>query len=252
MTAASREYLRSLPARVGFFLALASAVAALAAGFGNRWEWWDYRVALSALSWCAYGALAAAGVSLVGAILARPGAGRRGFGWALLGLAVGLATFAVPALELRLARSLPRIHDVTTDTANPPRFIAVLPLRAHAPNSAEYGGPELAAQQRAAYPDIAPVTVTLPSERVFGVALDAAKAMGWQVVAAVPAEGRIEAVATTFWFGFKDDVVVRITPAAGGARVDVRSVSRVGVSDVGANAKRVRAYLARLKTALGA
>ena len=70
--------------------------------------------------------------------------------------------------------------------------------------------------------------------------------MGWQIVDANAREGRIEATATTFWFGFKDDVVVRIVPAPGGSRVDVRSVSRVGVSDVGANAKRVRDFLQKL------
>jgi len=66
------------------------------------------------------------------------------------------------------------------------------------------------------------------------------------VVDASAAEGRIEAVATTFWFGFKDDVVVRIAPASGGSKVDIRSVSRVGVSDVGANAERIRTFTQRL------
>jgi uncharacterized protein (DUF1499 family) len=70
--------------------------------------------------------------------------------------------------------------------------------------------------------------------------------MGWEVVAAVPAEERIEATATTFWFGFKDDIVVRITSADGGSRIDVRSVSRVGRGDVGTNAKRIKAYLAQI------
>jgi uncharacterized protein (DUF1499 family) len=70
--------------------------------------------------------------------------------------------------------------------------------------------------------------------------------MGWEIVAAEPASGRIEATATTFWFGFKDDIVVRVTPAEGGSRVDVRSVSRVGRSDVGTNAQRIEAYLTRI------
>ena len=74
-----------------------------------------------------------------------------------------------------------------------------------------------------------------------------ARDLGWEIVEASPSEGRIEATARTFWFGFKDDVVVRVTPSGDGSRIDVRSVSRVGKSDVGANAKRIRTYLERLQ-----
>jgi uncharacterized protein (DUF1499 family) len=80
-----------------------------------------------------------------------------------------------------------------------------------------------------------------------GSAVAAARAMGWEVVAADRASGRIEATDTTRFFGFKDDVVIRVQAAPGGSRVDVRSVSRVGGSDVGTNATRIRAYLARLR-----
>jgi uncharacterized protein (DUF1499 family) len=81
----------------------------------------------------------------------------------------------------------------------------------------------------------------------FTRALNAARDLGWQIVAAVPAEGRIEATDTTVWFGFKDDIVVRVTPTAGGSRIDVRSVSRLGQGDLGKNAARIRAYLQRLQ-----
>jgi uncharacterized protein (DUF1499 family) len=70
--------------------------------------------------------------------------------------------------------------------------------------------------------------------------------MGWQIVDANASEGRIEATDTTFWFGFKDDIVIRVAATSGGSRIDVRSVSRVGRSDVGTNAKRIRCYLKRL------
>jgi uncharacterized protein (DUF1499 family) len=70
--------------------------------------------------------------------------------------------------------------------------------------------------------------------------------MRWEVVAADAAAGRIEATATTPWFGFRDDIVVRIVPADGGSRVDVRSVSRVGKGDLGVNARRIREFLGRL------
>ena len=125
----------------------------------------------------------------------------------------------------------------------------MLPLRKDATNSADYGGPEIAAQQHAAYSDIQPLILSIPSQQAFSQALQAAEAMGWAIVATNPADGRIEATDTTFWFGFKDDIVVRIQAQGDGSRVDVRSVSRVGKSDVGTNAQRIRAYLRRLNRA---
>jgi uncharacterized protein (DUF1499 family) len=124
--------------------------------------------------------------------------------------------------------------------------VAVLAQRAGAANPAEYGGADVAAQQRTAYPDIRPVTLSDPPARAFERALAAARGEGWEIVAAVPAEGRIEATDTTRWFGFKDDVVVRVKPEGSGSRVDVRSLSRVGKSDVGKNASRIREYLRAL------
>ena len=106
----------------------------------------------------------------------------------------------------------------------------------------------MALAQRHAYPDIRPLFLPLAPPPAFDRALNAARAAAWEIVAADSASGRIEATATTRWFGFKDDVVVRIAPAASGSRVDVRSVSRVGQSDVGTNAKRIRDYLARLSS----
>ena len=87
----------------------------------------------------------------------------------------------------------------------------------------------------------------MPPDRALARAEAAARALGWKIVAAAPGQGRLEATATTRWFGFKDDVVVRVTPASGGSRVDIRSVSRVGKSDLGVNARRIRAFLAALR-----
>jgi uncharacterized protein (DUF1499 family) len=153
---------------------------------------------------------------------------------------------AVPASGLRRARALPPIHDVTTDPADPPAFVAVAARRAQSPNGVAYGGDSVAALQRRGYPELGPVQLALPPAAAFDRALAAARAMGWEVAAADAASGRIEATATTRWFGFKDDVVVRLRAAGAGTRVDVRSASRVGLSDVGANADRIRAYLGRL------
>jgi len=123
----------------------------------------------------------------------------------------------------------------------------VLPLREDAPNSAEYAGDSIAVLQRAAYPDVQPVQLTEAPGVAYTRALRAAESMGWTIVAADSLEGRIEATATTTWFGFKDDVVIRLRAEGAGTRLDVRSVSRVGRSDVGANAARIRAYVKALE-----
>jgi uncharacterized protein (DUF1499 family) len=140
-----------------------------------------------------------------------------------------------------------RIHDISTDTENPPQFVALRALRLTTFNGLDYGGEPVARIQKSAYPDIAPHLAAEPPARAFERALRAAKAMGWQVVASVPGEGRIEATATTRWLRFKDDVVVRVTPHGAGSRIDARSTSRMGRSDFGANAKRIRDYFRKLE-----
>ncbi len=237
---------------IGFGLAVAAGLTAAFAGFGSRWGWWHFRTGFMLLTVAAYGGLAAAALSLVGAFVARPSGPRRGFVLAIAGLALGLVVIGVPWQWIRTARAVPPIHDITTDLEDPPAFRVILPLRAAggASNSPDYGGPAIAAQQRAAYPTLGPAVLDLPPQQAFEQALAAARAMGWEIVEANATEGRIEATDTTFWFGFKDDVVVRVTPTERGgrpgSRIDVRSVSRVGKGDVGTNAKRIQAYLAKI------
>jgi uncharacterized protein (DUF1499 family) len=146
----------------------------------------------------------------------------------------------------RIARSVPPINDITTDTANPPVYVAVLPLRAGAPVSADYPGAETAAKQQSAYPDIRPVELNVAPDVAYARALDTARSFGWAIDATDAASGRIEATATTPWFGFQDDIVIRVSPTATGSRVDIRSHSRVGRSDLGTNAARIRAFIAKL------
>ena len=155
----------------------------------------------------------------------------------------------MPASWRLNARQLPVIHDLTTDTVQPPQFVAILPLRKDAPNPADYGGPEIAEQQKRAYPDLRTEVLDLPFGRAFDRALASARASGWRIVAAEPEQGRIEATDTTFWFGFTDDIVIRMASAGERTLLDIRSVSRVGKSDVGANARRIRSYLKRLRSA---
>ena len=169
----------------------------------------------------------------------------RARGVAALALLINVLVAASPLYMYWQAQHLPKIHDISTNSDNPPSFEAVLPLRKGARNAVAYPA-STAAEQRKGYPDIGPLTLPLAPQAAFERALQAARAMGWDVVAAAPEALRIEATDTTLLFGFKDDVVVRVTPQAQGSVVDVRSLSRVGGSDFGTNAKRVRAYLRRL------
>ncbi|MDX1660872.1 MAG: DUF1499 domain-containing protein [Gemmatimonadota bacterium] len=240
---------------IGFALAVIAAVAALAAGPGYRREAWDLGTAFTILKWAAYGGLAAAVVSLVGAVATRVGTRSRGIGLAMVGIVIGLVTAYVPWQWRQLAEEVPPIHDITTDTEEPPAFEAILPLRADAPNPSEYEGDSIARLQREAYPDVEPLVLDVPPDEAFLAALEAARETGWEIHAQQPPgdgdAGRIEATDTTFWFGFEDDVVVRVRPADEGSRIDVRSVSRVGRSDVGTNAERIRQYLTKIREAPG-
>lgn len=237
---------------LGFVLAVAAAVAAMLAGLGTRWGSWDFRTGFQILRWAVYAAIAGAGVSLIGLGLALKAPARRGILLALLGLAIGLVTVYVPWQWRRTAQRVPPIHDITTDLENPPAFEAILPLRASAPNLSEYGGDSIAVQQREGYPELGPLVLEAPKAEVFRLALQTAREMGWEIVDSDRDEGRIEATDTTLWFGFKDDVVIRVAgEAGGGTRVDVRSVSRVGRSDVGTNAARIREFLEKLAAARG-
>jgi uncharacterized protein (DUF1499 family) len=238
--------MRSLLVLIGFILAVLSGLAAFLSGFGSRWDWWHFRTGFVILRWAAYGGIAAALVSAAGVMVTRRGLMRPGFILSVCGLLIGIVVFGIPLSWWQIAKKVPLIHDITTDTENPPGFVSILPLRKEAPNPAEYGGSDIAAQQRRAYPDLAPVIIPLPSKQAFERAYRTARKIGWAIVDQNQAEGRIEATDTTRWFGFKDDIVIRVRPAATGSRVDVRSVSRVGRSDVGTNARRIRKYLKAL------
>lgn len=139
--------------------------------------------------------------------------------------------------------AVPAIHDISTDLQEPPMFDAVLAERGEFSNDLNLE-PHEAEQQQGAYPDVLPVTSTLAVEDAISRSVAVLEQMGMRVINVDIDAGRVEAVATTFWFGFKDDVVVRVRANNEGSRIDVRSVSRVGQSDLGANAERVRSFIA--------
>ncbi|MFT5718393.1 MAG: hypothetical protein ACI9T7_002600 [Oleiphilaceae bacterium] len=159
---------------------------------------------------------------------------------------ISLMPSAFVGAQLNMAASVPEIHDITTDTLNPPMYDEIIALRKNAPNSLvyEYQGSarKLAALQIAAYPDLKPLTSALSVNLAIKRAVDILKNQGLDVINVNAVKGIIEATATSFWYGFKDDVVVRIQATEQGSKIDLRSVSRVGRSDVGVNAIRIRTF----------
>jgi len=178
-------------------------------------------------------------LSLVGLWRTRARESRPGRGRAWVGLAAGLAAAAILARTAAVSLGLPAINDITTDPDDPPRFEAAREL---AGEDTTYPGESFARRQEAAYPDLAPIRLDAPPARALERAERAARELGWAVVDVEPEAGRLEAYDTSTIFRFVDDVVVRVRAAPeGGSRVDVRSRSRDGQGDLGANARRIRA-----------
>jgi len=181
--------------------------------------------------------------------------GLKGFGLALLAFVIGIALVTYPAYLGVKAYRLPPLSDITTDMVDPPRFEAIARLRPREANPVVYAGLSAAELQRATYPTIAPVqTASTPSE-LYEAALAVVTKRKWRIVdARAPQagrrEGRIEAVARTALMGFRDDVVIRIRPISGGARLDIRSASRYGQRDFGANAQRVLGLIEDIEEAV--
>lgn len=214
-------------------------------GFGQLTFTWGPRVLM--------GAAALGFVALLLALLVPP---RRGAGLALVALAIPLLGLGYAAYVRNAAQGIPPIHDISTDLDNPPAFSeSVVRARAAVANSNHLDllnkrtqdGRSFAELQRQHYPDIEAATAALAPDRAFDIALDVARGQGWSIGETNADTGVIEATATTFWYGFTDDIAIRVRPEGMGARVDARSVSRVGRSDLGANAKRLRPYLTALR-----
>ncbi len=249
-------------ALLSFAIAIVGVLVGLSAGVLYRLDIVELRTSLfTVLPYGAYIAAAGAALcalSIVVALVLYKGEFLAKSALPVMGLIAGGIAVYIPYAQQQLGASVPPIHDISTDTSNPPKFVAVLPLREadNAPNTAEYlveyeargtvlNVPE---EQKKGYPDIQPVELWgLSFYEAFDLALSAAERQGWTIVAADKEEGRIEAWDKTTFMGFVDDVVIRITPEGIGSIVDIRSVSRVGGSDVGKNAQRIRTYVDTLK-----
>ncbi len=223
------------------------AVTLVLSGFGTHVGWWGFRRGLAVLRWSAYAEAALVAISLAVCIVAFYRKSSAGLILSAVAFVIGVAAVSQPISMWMAFRTVPMIHDITTDTENPPSFDAVLSLRKDALNPATYGGAEIAAQQHNAYPDIVPLILEAPADIAFERSLSTARKLGWEIVRADAGLGIIEATDTTFWFKFKDDIVIRITEEGNTSRIDIRSLSRVGKSDVGTNAGRIRSFLAALR-----
>ena len=235
---------------VGLLVALASVVAMVFSGIGYRLDLYHFRIGFTILRWAFWFALAGAILSVAGLALAR-GRPRTTLIAAIAGAAIGMAAAYVPWSFKQTAESLPYIHDISTDTVNPPEFVAAVKLRKPGDHPVTYDGKEVADLQQKAYPDLATLTTPAPRDKVFEAAKAAIAQMGMHLVEADAAQGRIEANQTSLLYGFTDDMVVRVAGDAQGTKVDVRSKSRVGRSDLGQNARRIRTFLQKLNANLG-
>ncbi|GAB1262264.1 DUF1499 domain-containing protein [Aurantivibrio plasticivorans] len=247
------RWLGLLGGATGIILALicVSAPAGVWAGL------WDFRRGFSILRfvdswglWFVYSGLALMMLMLLTALISQP---RQPFlksgVFAAVGLALGVLAWMVPqSYRPTEGENIPAIHDITTNPESPLSFETIVALRGDSSNTLVYGGapgmtPEkLAMLQREAYPQIVPQTYAESANDTYQRALQVVESLGWEIVSTDEARARIEAVDTTFWFRFKDDVVIDIDPYDGGSVLNARSISRVGRSDVGKNAARLRTF----------
>lgn len=236
-------------ALIGMVVALASGLAMALSGFGYRLDLWHFRTGFAIIRWSFWIGAGAGVLALLGLILSR-GRPPKILAAALVGIAVGGVVTYIPWSWMQTLKSVPYIHDITTDIENPPAFVAVAALRTEGDHPVAYDGEEIGSQQRQAYPDITTQILVADKDKVFAAAEKTVRQMKLEVVEANAAEGRIEATHTSLFYGFKDDMVVRIVADGIGSRVDVRSKSRVGRSDLGQNAKRIRTFIRMLQANL--
>jgi hypothetical protein len=231
------------------------------AAFGTKWEFWGWHTGLEAMThvWGFRLLLAGLviGVVAAGLITAHALLARRRHGSWISALAVMLVAVAGIGWTIHLDRlqsAMPAILDISTDFIDPPHFSAAFASRhSSADASLVYAdktaadGQALPELQTRYYPQITSLHLDEPVELAFDRALEIARDDGWRIGTAARQAGMFEAGAESFWFGFRDDMVVRIRPdAAGGSVVDVRSLARQPAHDMGRNARRVAVFLEAL------
>jgi len=214
------------------------------AALGTRFDIWLFTTGLMLFALSMAGSLLIQVINAIWLLRKPVPATRSALRWASL---IALPPLVIIAIVLQgIAEGNPPIHNISTDTQEPPIFEQALVERGENSNPLEYSR-ELAATQSKAYPDLVPIISSLSPADAFERALAICKENGWHIYQQDSQRGLIEAADTTFWFGFKDDIAIRIRASDSGSKLDMRSVSRVGVSDMGLNAKRIRAFSASFK-----
>lgn len=233
-------------AKTFFYLSLICTVLFALSGYGYQWGFWGLGTGFTLLRYGAYAAIGLAVIQTTFFFFMKDS----GFSVKAMILTGFLLTLLISATAIYWqyrAQSVPPIHDISTDTQSPPEFVAMTRLRADAPNPPEYAGEETAQQQREAYPNIQPLIVDEPVQEVIDEIVVLISEREWELVSINRKDGRVEATEKLAWFGFKDDVVFRVTETDDGTRVDMRSKSRIGRSDVGVNADRIEQFLRDLE-----
>ncbi len=254
MADSKRDWTR-LVTWAALLLGVGAVLAALVAAIGSATEVWGFRAGLTSLRYIFFAAVAGAVLGLVGLVMARRRAKLLLANLVALVVALGFVLYL--GSLVRTARSVPAIHDVATNLDDLPQFTRLKVRADNFENIPDEGKPELKALppeerwkalHRAHYGDLSTVRLAAPPAETVRRAAALARERGWDVAAVDEAAGTVEATETSRFFRFKDDVVLRVRPApGGGSLVDMRSISRVGGSDVGMNAKRVRRFLADLQ-----
>lgn len=244
-------------ATLALIFSVGGVIAALVAGIGSGQGWWPFRPAFTVLRYAFFAAIGGSILGLIGLILARRGG--RPIGRLLTALLVGGAFVAFLGTQIVTARSVPAIHDISTDLDELPQFRALEVRADNLENVPDEGNPALAALvpeerwkalHRRAYADLKPISVPWSVAETIQRAQVVAEDNGWDIVHVDPAAGRLEATDTSLFFRFKDDVVIRARrdpDDRARTLVDMRSISRVGGSDIGVNAKRIREFLKDLR-----
>lgn len=234
-------------------LSLLVLLTAILAALGSRLEFWGFVTGFSILKWSVWIATFAAVLALLAMALAKP------VGAKVLSLryavppAIAMVLIFLPWIHIQEFKKYPTIADATSSFTAPPQFVALVPIREKsADNPLAYRSAEAAALQVTYFPELQGITASQTKAELVHAVKEVLLTMGMEIIDVSAADGRVEATDTTFWFGFKDDVVVRVSEQADGLMlIDARSASRVGKQDGGVNAKRLQRFFKNLADAIG-
>lgn len=228
-------------------MGLISLVTLLSSPTGYRAGLFGHRTAFTIMEFAAYGGVSGIILTAAGFMFSLKGPGRAQL-LAAAGFIASYFAFHIPWSLYSDAREFPAINDITTDMNGPPAFVSLLETRKTGGAHVDYPGADAASEQADAYPDIKPLLLDKGFDAALDEALKAAREMDWEISSSDKAAGGIEATDATFWYGFKDDIVIKLTPVDSKTMLDVRSASRVGKGDAGKNAERIREFLEKISS----